>query len=88
MQHQCHLPRTPQALGIPTIDLIQSNTPFFGIVSTEGEYPLGHLFMLASFGASNNNWIEFLRFKVARFDCGYNTIIGRPGLAKFMAMSH
>jgi hypothetical protein len=44
--------------------------------------------MLASFGASNNNWIEFLRFKVARFDCGYNTIIGRPGLAKFMAMSH
>jgi hypothetical protein len=25
---------------------------------------------------------------VARFDCGYNTIIGRPGLVKFMAIPH
>jgi hypothetical protein len=25
---------------------------------------------------------------VANFDCGYNTIIGRPGLAKFMAIPH
>jgi hypothetical protein len=25
---------------------------------------------------------------VACFDCGYNTITGRPGLAKFMAISH
>jgi hypothetical protein len=25
---------------------------------------------------------------VANFDCGYNTIIGRPRLAKFMAIPH
>jgi hypothetical protein len=25
---------------------------------------------------------------VARFDCGYNTIIERPGLAKFIAIPH
>jgi hypothetical protein len=25
---------------------------------------------------------------VARFDCGYNAIIGRLGLAKFMAIPH
>jgi hypothetical protein len=25
---------------------------------------------------------------VARFDCGYNAIIGRPRLAKFMAIPH
>jgi hypothetical protein len=29
-----------------------------------------------------------LRFEVARFDYGYNAIIGRPGLAKFMAIPH
>jgi hypothetical protein len=29
-----------------------------------------------------------MRFEVARFDCGYNDIIGRPGLAKFMAIPH
>jgi hypothetical protein len=25
---------------------------------------------------------------VAHFDCGYNAIIGRPGLAKFMVIPH
>jgi hypothetical protein len=25
---------------------------------------------------------------VANFNCGYNAIIGRPGLAKFMAIPH
>jgi hypothetical protein len=32
--------------------------------------------------------IEILCFEVARFNCTYNTIIGRPGLAKFMAILH
>jgi hypothetical protein len=40
------------------------------------------------FGTPENYRTEFLRFKVARFDCRYNTIIGRPRLAKFMAISH
>jgi hypothetical protein len=44
--------------------------------------------MLATFGAPGNYWTEFLRFEVARFDCGYNAIIGRPGLDKFMAVLH
>jgi hypothetical protein len=57
-------------------------------VSIEGEYLLGHLYMSVTFGAPENYRTEFLRFKVARFDCGYNTIIRRPGLAKFMAIPH
>jgi hypothetical protein len=81
-------PRTLQALGVSIADLIQSDTPFFGIVSIEGEYLLGHLYMSVTFGAPENYRTEFLRFKVARFDCGYNTIIRRPGLAKFMAIPH
>jgi hypothetical protein len=65
-------------LGISIVDLIESDTPFFGLVPTEGEYPLGHLFMLVTFGALDNYRTEFLHFKVARFECGYNTIIRRP----------
>jgi hypothetical protein len=63
------------------------DAPFFGIVS-EGEYPLGHIYMSVTFGTSKNYTTEFLRFEVANFDCGYNAIIGRPGLAKFMAIPH
>jgi hypothetical protein len=57
-------------------------------VPTEGEYPLGHIYLSVTFGTLENYRTEFLRFEVARFDCGYNTIIGRPGLAKFMAIPH
>jgi hypothetical protein len=81
-------PRTLQALGVLIVDLTQSDTPFLGIVVTKGDYPLGHLYMFVTFGAPDNYRIEFLRFEVAWFDCGYNAIIGRPGLAKFMAISH
>jgi hypothetical protein len=81
-------PRTLLALGVALKDLIESDTSFFGIVPTEGEYPLGHIYMPITFGTLENYRTEFLRFEVARFDCGYNAIIGRPGLAKFMAILH
>jgi hypothetical protein len=73
------IPRTLQALGVAIHDLTESDTPFFGIVLTKGEYPLEHIYMSVTFGTPENYRTEFLRFEVARFDCGYNAIIGRPG---------
>jgi hypothetical protein len=81
-------PRTLLGLGVALKELHESNTPFFGIVPTEGEYPLGHIYMLVTFGTPKNYRTEFLRFAVASFNRGYNAIIGRPGLAKFMAIPH
>jgi hypothetical protein len=75
-------------LGVALKDLTESDTPFFGIVSTEGEYPLGHIYMPVTFGTPENYRTEFLRFEVASFDCRYNAIIGRPGLVTFMAIPH
>jgi transposase InsO family protein len=75
-------------LGVHLKELHESDTPFFGIVPTEGEYPLGHIYMPVTFGTPDNYRTEFLRFEVANFDCGYNAIIGRPGLTKFMAIPH
>jgi hypothetical protein len=81
-------PQTLQALGVAIEDLTELDTPFFGIVPTEGENPLGHIYLSVTFGTLENYRTKFLRFEVACFDCGYNTIIGRPGLAKFMAIPH
>jgi hypothetical protein len=75
-------------LGVPLKELHESDTPFFDTVPTEGEYLLGHIYMPVTFGTPENYRIEFLRFEVANFDCGYNAIIERPGLAKFMAIPH
>jgi hypothetical protein len=44
------LPRTLQALGVDVEDLTESDTPFFDIVPTEGEYPLGHIYLSDTFG--------------------------------------
>jgi hypothetical protein len=87
-QHQHHLPRTLQGLGVHLNELHESDTPFFGIMLTEGEYPLGHIYMPVTFGTLENYRTEYLRFEVANFDCGYNAIIRRPGLVKFMAIPH
>jgi hypothetical protein len=81
-------PRTLLGFGVALKELHESDTPFFGIVPTEGEYPLGHIYMPVIFGTPENYRTEFLRFEVASFDCGYNAIIGRPGLVKFMAIPH
>ena len=87
-RHQCYLPPDSLGLGVALKDLHESDTPFFGIVLTEGEYPLGHIYMHVTFGTPENYTTEFLRFEVASFDYGYTAIIGRPGLAKFMAIPH
>jgi hypothetical protein len=44
--------------------------------------------MSVTFRTLENYQTEFMRFEVACFDCGYKAIIGRPGLAKFMAIPH
>jgi hypothetical protein len=43
-------PQTLMGLGVTLKDLTESDTPFFGIVPTEGEYPLGHIYMPVTFG--------------------------------------
>jgi hypothetical protein len=58
-------PLTLQGLGIALKELHESDTPFFDIVPTEGEYPLGHIYMPVTFGTLENYRIEFLRFEVA-----------------------
>jgi hypothetical protein len=87
-QHQCHLPPDASRLGDSPQRGPRVRHSFLGIVPTEGEYPLGHIYMSVTFGTPENYRTEFLRFEVANFDCGYNAIIGRPGLAKLMAIPH
>jgi hypothetical protein len=63
-------PRTLLGLGVALKELLESDTHFFGIVPTEGEYPLGHIYMPVTFGTPENYRTEFLRFEVVSFDYG------------------
>ena len=50
--------------------------------------PLGEITLPVQFGTTSNYHIEHINFYVADFDTAYHAILGRPALAKFMAVPH
>ena len=61
--------------------------PFCGV--TDGKtIPLGQIELPIRFGGRDNFLMENFTFDVVYFDLPYNTILGRPALAKFMAAVH
>ena len=50
--------------------------------------PLGKITLPVTFGTPSNYHTEFIKFEVADFDSSYHAILGRPALAKFMAIPH
>jgi hypothetical protein len=69
--------------------LTKSNTPFYGIVPGNAAIPLGSVVLPVSFGESRDNYrTEYIKFEVADFETSYHAILGRPAIAKFMAVPH
>jgi hypothetical protein len=69
--------------------LTKSNTPFYGIVPGNAAIPLGSVVLPVTFGASRDNYrTEYIKFEVADFETSYHAILGRPAIAKFMAVPH
>jgi hypothetical protein len=49
---------------------------------------VGTIFLPVTFGTEINFHTENIQFKVAEVNLPFNTIIGRPGLYRFMAVAH
>jgi hypothetical protein len=62
--------------------------PFYGIVPGKVAYPIGHICLPATFGTEENYRTQYLTFEVADFRSSYHAILGRPMLARFMAIPH
>jgi hypothetical protein len=62
--------------------------PFFGIVPGKAAYPLDRISLPVTFGTEDNFRMEYLNFEVADFKSSYHAVLGRPMLAKFMAIPH
>jgi hypothetical protein len=61
---------------------------FHWIIPGQSSTPIGHIDLVVSYGTGENKRREILTFEVASFDIGYNCILGRPFLLKFMAVIH
>jgi hypothetical protein len=69
--------------------LTKSNKTFYGIVPGNAAIPLGSVVLPVTFRESRDNYrTQYIKFEVADFETSYHAILGRPAIAKFMAVPH
>jgi hypothetical protein len=69
--------------------LTKSTSLFYGIVLGNATIPLGSVVLPVTFGETKENYrTEYIKFEVADFENSYHAILGRPAIAKFMAVPH
>jgi hypothetical protein len=61
---------------------------FHGVILGQSSTPIGHIDLEVSCGSRDNKQREMLTFEVVSFDIGYNCILKRSCLLKFMAVIH
>jgi hypothetical protein len=66
----------------------ECDEPFFGIMLGKAAYTMGRVSLPVTFGTEENFRIEYLSFEVADFKSSYHAILGRPMLARLMAVPH
>jgi hypothetical protein len=75
-------------MSLKLSDLTPVHDTFHGIIPGQASTPIGRIDMEVSYGTGENKCSEMLTFKIASFDIGYNCILGRPFLFRFMAVIH
>jgi hypothetical protein len=69
--------------------LTKSTSPFCDILPGNAAIPLGSVVLPITFGETRENYrAEYIKFEVADFETSYHAILGRPAIAKFMAVPH
>jgi hypothetical protein len=72
-------------MSLNLAELTSMHDTFHGIVPRQSSTPIGRINLEVSCGTGENKHREMLTFEVAGFNIGYNCILGRPFLLKFMA---
>ncbi|XP_025825144.1 uncharacterized protein LOC112900498 [Panicum hallii] len=68
--------------------LTPSKAPFYDIMPGNLGTPLETVTLPVTFDTRENYRTKYIKFEVANFESLYHAILGRPALAKFMAMPH
>jgi hypothetical protein len=77
-----------EKLGIPIAQLKPSWPTFHGIVPGHSCTPMGRVQLEVFFGKRGNSRHEPIWFEVVDISSPYHAMLGRPALAKFMAVPH
>jgi hypothetical protein len=80
---------TLKKMGLNILKMLTpSKAPFYGIVLGNAATPIGSVTLPITFGTKANYHMEYIKFEVMDFESSYHAILGRPALAKFMAVPH
>jgi hypothetical protein len=79
---------TMEKLGIPAIQLKPTKLTFHGIMPGHSCMPMGRIQLVLLFGEKDNYRHELIWFEVVDLNSPYHALLGRPALAKFMAVPH
>jgi hypothetical protein len=77
-----------EKLGIPVAQLTPSHLTFHGIVLGHSCSPMGRIQLEVLFWEKGNSRRELIWFEVVDISSPYHALLGRPALAKFMAVPH
>jgi hypothetical protein len=77
-----------EKLRIPEIQLKPTKLTFHGIVPGHSCTPMGRIELEVLFGGKDNHRREPIWFEVVDLNSPYHVLLGRPALAKFMAVPH
>jgi hypothetical protein len=75
-------------MGLNLSNMTPVHDTFHRIIPGHTSTPIGRIDLEVSCGTRENKRREMLMFEVASFNNGYNYILGRPFLLKFMAVIH
>ena len=75
-------------LGLGIADLTPLDSSFWGVVPDRASKPLGEITLPVQLGTASNYHVEHVNFYITDFNTTYHAILGRPALAKFMAVPH
>jgi hypothetical protein len=79
---------TLQKMDFDFSKMTACDEPFYGVVPGKATYPICCVCLPVMFGKEDNFRTEYLTFEVMDFLSSYHDILGRPILAKFMAIPH
>jgi hypothetical protein len=75
-------------MGLNLKDLTPVHDTFHGVIPGQSSTPIGRIDLEVYCWIGDNKRREILMFEVVSFDIGYNCILGRPFLSKFMEIIH
>jgi hypothetical protein len=75
-------------MGLNRKDMTLVHDTFHGVILRQSSPPIGHIDLEVSCGSGETKRREMLTLEVACFDIGYNCILERPFLLKFMVVIH